>query len=83
MGTIDWDALAVLSEGFSGADLRNAANEAALVAVRDQAPAVDHAHLRDAIQRISQMKETVQRRPTAHSSSSTLLSPPFFKVDLN
>jgi ATP-dependent Zn protease len=83
VGTIDWDALAIMSDGFSGADLRNAANEAALVAVRDQAPAVDHARLRDAIQRIAQMKETVQRHPSSHNGSSALLSPPFFKVDLN
>jgi ATP-dependent Zn protease len=75
--------LALQSDGFSGADLRNAANEAALVAVRDHAPAVDHAHLRDAIQRIAQMKETVKRRPSSHNTSSTSLTPPFFKVDLN
>jgi cell division protease FtsH len=57
--SIDWDALAALSVRLSGVDLRNAVNEAALLAVRDNNTKVGQVHLAQAIERVKRMKELV------------------------
>jgi cell division protease FtsH len=44
--------VAASSPGFTGADLANVINEAALLAVRDRAVAVNRAHLDEAVERV-------------------------------
>jgi cell division protease FtsH len=56
---IDWKHLATMSDHFSGADLRNAVNEAALLAVRDGCAVVQQNHLEHAVRRIRQMKDNL------------------------
>lgn len=55
---IDWSKLAAdsLTGGFSGADLRNVINEAALLAVRDMSDAVFQHHLEASARKVNQMK---------------------------
>lgn len=53
---INWDDLASQSDGFSGADLRNALNEAAILAVREGCGAVEQHHIVHAIRKIRDMK---------------------------
>ncbi len=50
--TVDLEQVAALTPGFSGADLANLVNEAALLATRDDAPAVNAAHFTRAVERI-------------------------------
>ena len=57
---IDWRLLAATTNGFSGADLRNVVNEAALMAVREQRPEIDQRHFTVAIDRVKRMKVSVQ-----------------------
>lgn len=57
---IDWRLLAATTNGFSGADLRNVVNEAALMAVREQRPEIDQRHFAVAIDRVKRMKVSVQ-----------------------
>jgi ATP-dependent Zn protease len=59
MTTVDWKHLATMSDNFSGADLRNAVNEAALLAVRDGCAVVQQKHLEHAVRRICQMKNNL------------------------
>jgi cell division protease FtsH len=59
MTTVDWKHLASMSDNFSGADLRNAVNEAALLAVRDGCAVVQQKHLEHAVRRIRQMKNNL------------------------
>jgi cell division protease FtsH len=49
---IDLDAIAGLTTGFTGADIANLVNEAAIVATRRNAPAVDLSDFTEAIERI-------------------------------
>jgi cell division protease FtsH len=49
---LDLDALAKRTPGFSGADLENVLNEAAILAVRDGADLITMAHLDEAIDRV-------------------------------
>lgn len=56
---IDWDKLASMTSEFSGADLRNVVNEAALLAVRDKRPEVEERHLNMAVNRVKLMKASV------------------------
>ena len=62
---IDWDRLASseCTESFSGADLRNVINEAALCAIREKSNVVEQRHLMHASQRISQMKSRTSKAP--------------------
>jgi ATP-dependent Zn protease len=55
---INWKRLANddLTNGFSGADLRNVVNDAALMAVRERAREVTQSHLEQAARRLNQMK---------------------------
>jgi cell division protease FtsH len=57
--SVDWNHLACMSDNFSGADLRNAVNEAALLAVRDGCAKVQQNHLEHGVRRIRQMKTTL------------------------
>ena len=50
--TVDLEQVASLTPGFSGADLANLVNEAALLATRDDAPAVNAGHFTRAVERI-------------------------------
>jgi cell division protease FtsH len=56
---VDWQHLATMSENFSGADLRNCVNEAALLAVREGCAVVQQNHLEHAVRRIRQMKNNL------------------------
>jgi len=49
---LDLDALAKRTPGFSGADLENVLNEAAILAVRDGAELINMSHLDEAIDRV-------------------------------
>jgi ATP-dependent 26S proteasome regulatory subunit len=62
--TVDWTHLATVSKNFSGADLRNAVNEAALLAVREGCAAVQQNHLEHAVRRIRQMKNNLNSTNT-------------------
>ncbi|WFC99487.1 Mitochondrial inner membrane m-AAA protease component [Malassezia yamatoensis] len=46
------EKLSTLTPGFSGADLANVANEAALIAARSEAKAIDEHHFEQAIERV-------------------------------
>jgi cell division protease FtsH len=48
----DLPELAAATAGFTGADLGSLLNEAALLAVRDRAPAIDRRHLDEAMERV-------------------------------
>jgi cell division protease FtsH len=48
----DLPAIAATTSGFTGADLANVLNEAALLAVRERATAVDRSHLEEAVERV-------------------------------
>ena len=49
---VELEDIAALTPGFSGADLANLVNEAALLATRENAPSVDATHFTRAIERI-------------------------------
>ncbi|MGI8427167.1 MAG: ATP-dependent zinc metalloprotease FtsH [Actinomycetota bacterium] len=49
---VDFDFLARRTPGFTGADLANVVNEAALLAIREEETEVSTAHLTEAIQRV-------------------------------
>jgi cell division protease FtsH len=73
MEQVDWEYLASdeLTDNFSGADIRNIVNDAALLAVRDQSVEVKQYHLLHAIRRASAMKGNL-------SSSSRNTNPNHF-----
>ena len=50
---IDYNAIARLTSGFSGADLANIANEAAILAVRDNRTFISNKYLLDAFEKIT------------------------------
>jgi ATP-dependent 26S proteasome regulatory subunit len=58
LNQVDWDHLASheMTDNFSGSDLRNLVNDAALLAVRDQSSAVTQSHFVHAIRRARAMK---------------------------
>jgi cell division protease FtsH len=66
---IDWEELASSehTDNFSGADLRNVVNEAALFAIREKSASVHQSHLMHAARRIRQMKSRTSRVSTAFS----------------
>ncbi|MHB9090048.1 MAG: ATP-dependent zinc metalloprotease FtsH [Chloroflexota bacterium] len=51
-GNVDLEALAKMTPGFSGADLENLLNEAALLAARRNSTSVGHQDLQEAIDRV-------------------------------
>lgn len=71
---VDWITLAQNTEDFSGSDLKNVTNEAALLALRQRCKQVKQHHLVQAIQKIQEMKNSTTRGPTKmhlHPNSST------------
>ncbi|KAL9186175.1 hypothetical protein ACHAXT_005413 [Thalassiosira profunda] len=64
---IRWDGSSVNfklpTEGFSGADLKNVINEAALLAVRSGSPVVTQCHLLEATQKVRAMSGVLSRHP--------------------
>ena len=62
---VDFDALAKRTVGFSGADLDNVLNEAAILAVRDNKPQIT----------IEEIDEAIDRRISGPAKSSKGLSP--------
>lgn len=60
LARIDWNLLAATTNGFSGADLRNVVNEAALLAVREQHSEVEQRHFAIAVDRVKRMKLSVR-----------------------
>ena len=62
---VDFDALAKRTVGFSGADLDNVLNEAAILAVRDNKPQIG----------IEEIDEAIDRRISGPAKSSKGLSP--------
>ena len=63
LNEIDWDLLASheMTGRFSGSDLRNLVNDAALLAVRDESSSVKQSHLLHAIRRLRAMKVNATR----------------------
>lgn len=62
---VDWAALAAMSPGMSGSDLRNVVNEAALLAVRSQSSAVRQTHFEQAIHKHKKARASSQRSTLA------------------
>ena len=58
---INLDALAKRTPGFSGADLENVLNEAAILAVRENAEEIDMGHIDEAIDRVMMGPAKVSR----------------------
>ena len=58
---IDWEYVASdsVTGNFSGADLQNVVNQAALIAVREKSPVVKQSHLTHAARKISSMKNNI------------------------
>ncbi len=75
----DWLASDDMTPNFSGADLRNVINEAALLAVRDHSVTVQEQHLILAVERLREMKKHLQ---APHHISRQFL-PPFSLENLS
>eukprot|EP00548_Thalassiothrix_antarctica_P015832 CAMPEP_0194178632 /NCGR_PEP_ID=MMETSP0154-20130528/12179_1 /TAXON_ID=1049557 /ORGANISM="Thalassiothrix antarctica, Strain L6-D1" /LENGTH=328 /DNA_ID=CAMNT_0038893631 /DNA_START=538 /DNA_END=1520 /DNA_ORIENTATION=+ len=58
---INWNCLAQYTTSFSGADIKNVTNEAALLAVRQRCTQVKQHHWLQAIQKIKEMKSATNR----------------------
>lgn len=78
--SVDWDELSsdAYTENFSGADLRNLINEAALFAVREKNQLVEQRHLLHAARRIRGMKE---RTSSGRNAGQTMLPAFFTSID--
>ena len=59
---VDWTALSAATEGWSGSDLRNVVNEAALLAVREESPAVGQAHFDHAVAKLRASRASSSKR---------------------
>jgi ATP-dependent Zn protease len=72
--TIHWDYLAEETPNFSGSDLKQVVNDAALLAVRQQSKQIEQGHLLQSIQRARTMKvqNITAGRGSGYSSSSML-----------
>ncbi len=79
---VDLAAIARGTPGFSGADLANALNEAALLASRHQAEKIAHADLEEAIEKIvagperqtRRLKDVERRRVAFHETGHALVA---------
>lgn len=94
--SVDVDLLARQTPGFSGADIANVCNEAALIAARQKKNAVDKQDFLDAVDRIvgglekkskimtSQEKETIALHEAGHATLSWFLehANPLIKVTI-
>jgi cell division protease FtsH len=81
-GEIDYDNLARQSPGFTGADLANVVNEAALLCVRRELPALSMVELEEAVDRVISgpkrrghlMTDEERRRIAYHESAHVLVA---------
>ena len=69
--TIHWEHLAEETSNFSGSDLKQVVNDAALLAVRQKSKQIEQGHLLQSIQRARNMK--VQNSGRGSGYSSTML----------
>jgi cell division protease FtsH len=66
---IDWNYLALQTDGFLGADLATVVNEAALLAVRQRGTNVYQHHLIQAVQKVRDMKSALMIPRIHHQGS--------------
>ena len=59
---LEYDRLVRASKGFSGADIKNLVNEAAIFAARASAKRVEQTHLDQALDKMKKMKRDTRRR---------------------
>ncbi|MDQ6928779.1 MAG: AAA family ATPase, partial [Actinomycetota bacterium] len=86
----DLPAIAAASPGFTGADLANVLNEAALLAVRERSVAVTRVHLDEAVERVlsgPRRRATIlstedQRRIAYHEGAHAVVAVALGKTDL-
>ncbi len=86
----DLPAIAAASPGFTGADLANVLNEAALLAVRERSVAVARSHLDEAVERVvsgPRRRATIlsaddQRRIAYHEGAHAVVAVALGKADL-
>jgi cell division protease FtsH len=85
---VDFDALARRTSGFTGADLANVINEAALLTIRSEGGQITAAHVSEAIQRVlhgphrgSIMSPDERRRLACHEAGHALLMAAFGRAD--
>jgi len=79
---VDLKALALMTPGFSGADLANVMNEAALLAARGRATVIGQAHLEAAVEKVMtgperksrRLGEKERRRVAVHESGHALVA---------
>ncbi len=64
-GDVNLDHIARETYGFSGAQLESLCNEAAIIALRENAPVICQEYFRDAVDKVL-MGEKTGRQPTAH-----------------
>lgn len=93
--TVNWDYLAEQTANFSGSDLRQVVNDAALLAVRQKKERVDQSHLIQAIQRAPSWKDqrgnklqqqqlqATGNQPYYYSSFGPSSSSPLFQLGRN
>ena len=89
-GDADLAHVAQLSAGFTGADLANLLNEAALLAVRERAAAIGRRHLEEALERVisgprrrAQILSPAERRRIAyHEAGHTIVAAALGKTPL-
>ena len=80
--TVDLDYIARRTPGFSGADLANVINEAALLTLREAKPEIETGELEEAIQRVLHgpkrrgrvMSEEEERRAAFHESGHAIVA---------
>ena len=70
---VNWDLLAAQSSNFSGSDLGNVVNDAALLAVRDRSQSVQEKHLLQALQRARAMRGDLQTTGNGLIDNGSLL----------
>jgi cell division protease FtsH len=63
---VDWEFLSSSTNNFSGADLRNVINKAALLAVCENHPQVEQRHLGEAIEWVKRMKSQCRTTVMPH-----------------
>ncbi len=68
---VDLSVIAKTTAGFTGADLENLMNEAALLAARENVPQIHIKHLEDAMLKVVMGTEKKSRKITAHEKKLT------------
>ncbi|OCC15892.1 Cell division protein FtsH [Dissulfuribacter thermophilus] len=93
---VDLRKIALRTPGFSGADLANLMNEAALLAARQEATVIEQAHLEDAVEKVMagperksrRLGEKERRRVAYHEAGHALVAfycpnaPPVTKISI-